>query len=211
MDEVKIDQIDQDAYIKDIQDISIAIDSWDDIFSDFDPSPLEKRVLSEDFLLELRKRYREAQRGNFIITIYAPSSLKDDNSERLVIKRLKQYFKFRDLALLKEIKGLRLKGGLFILSGIVSLGILTLIAYYKMVATFTLDLIGIILVPMGWFGIWEGLSRIIEPAPRLIPEVELFDKLSKATIKFKYASLIKPAETAAFPEPASDKQLNLGV
>ena len=208
MDEVKVDL---DVHIKDIQDISIAIDSWDDIFSDFDPSPLEQRILSEDFLLELKKRYREARRGHFIITIYAPLSLKDDSSERLVIKRLKQYFKFRHLALKKEIINLRLKGLIFVVSGTIALGFLTLIAYYKMLSTFVLDMVGIILVPLGWFGVWEGFSRIIEPSPRLIADAELFEKLSKASIKFKYGPIKAAENSSSVAVSGTDKQLNLGV
>lgn len=184
--------------IKDAQEITIAIDSWDDVFSDFDPSPLADRVLSEDFILELRKRYRESSRGNFLVTIYAPQTLKDENSERIVLKRLKQYFKLRHLSLAKDIFDLRKKGGIFVLAGAIVLAVLTLLTYSKSLNMLTLDLLGIVLVPLGWFGIWEGFSRIIEPAPKLLLDLELFGKLSKATIKFKYAS---PAAPKTPPEP----------
>ncbi len=173
--------------IKDIQDISIAIDSWDDIFSDFDPSPLEQRILSEDFLSELKKRYRETQRGNFLVTIFAPLALKDEVSERLVLKRLKQYFRFRTLSLQKEINGALRKGVLFVLFGIIFLASLTLMAYFKVLDSLMIELIGIVIMPLGWFGIWEGFSRVIEPAPSARQELEIFSKLAKATFKFKYA------------------------
>ncbi|HAJ57140.1 MAG TPA: hypothetical protein DCL35_05160 [Candidatus Omnitrophica bacterium] len=178
---------DVEEHIRDIQEISIAIDSWDDIFSDFDPSPLESRILSGDFLAELKKRYRETQRGNFIVTVYAPLFLKDDTSERLVIKRLKQYFKFRHLSVQKEINDAIARGMLFVVCGVVFLSFLTLGAYYKIFNTLTLELIGIILMPLGWFGIWEGFSRIIEPLPLSKQDLELFGKFAKAQYKFKYA------------------------
>lgn len=176
-----------EEHIRDIQEITIAIDSWDDIFSDFDPSPLEHRILSEDFLAELKKRYRETQRGNFVITIYAPLSLKDGLSERLVIKRLKQYFKFRHLELRKEIAEAVKKGMLFVFFGIIFLASLTLMAYFKTLDTLSLELVGIILMPLGWFGIWEGFSRVIEPSPLVKQDMDEFGKLTKATFKFKYA------------------------
>ncbi len=178
-------------HIRDIQEISIAIDSWDDIFSDFDPSPLEQRVLSGDFLSELRKRYRETQRGNYIITIYAPLLFKDDNTERIVIKRLKQYFKFRFLSLTRELNHHRAKGGLFIVLGIVALGVMSMVTFYKLLGQLQIELLGIVLIPLGWFGIWEGFSRIIEPAPKLTQELELYSKLVKVMIKFKYAGQVK--------------------
>ena len=180
---------DIDEHIRDIQDISIAIDSWDDIFSDFDPSPLAMRVLSEDFLLELRKRYRETRRGNFIITIYAPLILKNDISERLVIKRLKQYFKFRYLSLIKEQKNIKKKGIKFVFLGMLCLSSLTLITYFRIFDVLTIELISIVLMPLGWFGIWEGFSVIIQPSPFLKQDADLFNKLSKAILRFKYAQI----------------------
>ncbi|MFH1715340.1 MAG: hypothetical protein ABH857_04000 [Elusimicrobiota bacterium] len=172
--------------IKDIQDISIAIDSWDDIFSDFDPSPLTQRVLSGDFLSELKKRYRENARGEFIITIYAPIELEDKGSERIVIKRLKQYFKFRQLSLLKDIRLLRIKGLMLLFFGMLSLGVITFLTYYKTFKQLTIELMGIILMPLGWFGIWEGFSLLIEQDPFIKKDIDLFTKLSRAAFTFKY-------------------------
>ncbi len=185
-----------EEHIKDIQEISIAIDSWDDVFSDFDPSPIDHRILSEDFLSELKKRYRETQRGEFVITIYAPAVLKDEVTERLVNKRLKQYFKFRHLALQKEIALAIRKGSLFVVGGIAFLSSLTMLTYFQMLDKLTLELLAIILMPLGWFGIWEGFSRIIEPAPLLKQDLELFAKLSKAAFKFKYAGSQEEAAVA---------------
>lgn len=175
--------------IKEFNEISLAIDSWDDVFSDFDPSPLEYRVLSEDFLLELRKHYRETPRGSYVITIYAPAVLKDDVSERLVVKRLKQYFKFRHLAAQKEINVCVKKGIIFVLFGIVFLSSLILIAHYQLLSKLVIELLSIVFMPLGWFGIWEGFSRIIEPAPLLKQDLELFSKLSKTSFKFRYAGM----------------------
>jgi hypothetical protein len=185
-----------EEHIRDIQDITIAIDSWDDIFSDFDPSPLEHRILSEDFLAELKKRYRETQRGNFVITIYAPASLKDGLSERLVIKRLKQYFKFRHLALLKEISARIRKGLIFVIMGVIFLASLTFMAYFKVLDDLAIELVGIILMPLGWFGVWEGFSRIIEPSPKAKQDADAFGKLAKAMIKFRYAGEEGPSQAA---------------
>ncbi len=178
----------EEEHIQDIQDVSVAIDTWDDIFSDFDPGPVEKRVLSEDFLTEIKKRLREPRRGQVTVTFLAPAVLKDEESERKVIRRLKQYFKFRSLSVLKEINDLRRRGFYFVLTGICSLATLTFLAYYKTVGELTMELIGIILMPLGWFGIWEGFSRIIEPSPYMKKDYGIFSRLAKANIKFNYVS-----------------------
>ncbi len=177
----------EEEHIQDIQDLSVAIDTWDDIFSDFDPGPIEKRVLSEDFLTEIKKRFREHRTGQVTVTFLTPSALKDEELERKVIRRLKQYFKFRSLSVLKEINDLRRRGFYFVLTGIFSLATLTLLTYYRVAEQLVLELIAIILMPLGWFGIWEGFSRIIEPSPYMKKDHEIFTRLAKASIKFSYA------------------------
>ncbi|MGE5279551.1 MAG: hypothetical protein ACM3L6_02250 [Deltaproteobacteria bacterium] len=178
----------EEEHILDTQEMSVAIDTWDDIFSDFDPRPIEKRVLSEDFLTEIKKRFRESGAGQVTVAFMAPAALKDEEFERKVIKRLKQYFKFRSLSVLKEINDLRRRGFYFLLTGIVSLATLTLLTYYKAADTLSLELLAIILMPLGWFGIWEGFSRVIEPSPYMKRDHEVFSLLAKATIKFNYES-----------------------
>ncbi|MFH0732970.1 MAG: hypothetical protein V2A72_08680 [Candidatus Omnitrophota bacterium] len=172
--------------IKDINEISVAIDRWDDIFSDFDPSPIEHRTLSEDFIYELKKRHRESKSGRFIITIYAPKSLHDEATEKMVINRLKQYFHFRALQEKKQLRGVRITGFVFVACGISSLALLTILTYSKKFTDLTIELIGIVFMPLGWFGLWEGFSRIVDSSPLLRQDENLFIRLSKASYQFKH-------------------------
>ena len=110
-----------------LKEISIILDVWDDIFSDFDPRPLDERALSEDFISELKKRYRETTKGNLLISFFAPKGLKDEKSEQVVVNRLKKYFKYRALQDRREIYTMRKKGVVFILIGICFLSSITLI------------------------------------------------------------------------------------
>ncbi len=172
--------------IKDIKEISIAIDTWDDIFSDFDPRPLGSRALSEDFIAELKKRYRETRKGAFLVTIYAPISLKNAESEKAVTQRLKKHFKHRSMQRQKELNRIRKRGGMFVMMGICFLGFLTIITYFQLYRALTIEIMGIIFMPLGWFGIWEGFSKIIDTSPMVIQEEKLFNKLSKAIYQFRY-------------------------
>lgn len=172
--------------IKSLKEISIVIDNWDDIFSDFDPRPPGERVLSEDFILELKKRYRETRKGIFIVIIHAPLSLKDETTEKKVVKQIKRHFKYRFLQRKKESKNLRIRGIAFVIMGICSLGFLTLITYYKFFSNLTIELLGIIFMPLGWFGIWEGFSKLVDTSPTFVKEMRLFNKLSSATYRFEY-------------------------
>lgn len=172
--------------IRELKEIDIVIDTWDDIFSDFDPSPFSERTLSEDFILELKKRYRETRKGDFAVTIYAPVQLKDAKSESTVIQRLKRHFKHRSLQRQKEIARIRIKGIIYVLFGICFLTFLTLAAYFKIFNHLAIEILGIVVMPLGWFGIWEGFSKIMDTSPKFIQEEMLFDKLSRAQYRFKF-------------------------
>lgn len=176
----------QDQRIRDLKEIPIVIDSWDDIFSDFDPRPLGERILSEDFIIELKRRYRESKTGNFIVTICAPISLKDEKAESTVLMRLKKHFRHHLLQRQKEITRLRIRGVIFVAVGISFLTFLLLITYFKMFSELTIEMLSIIFMPLGWFGIWEGFSKLVDASPGFIKEEILFNKLSKATYRFQY-------------------------
>ena len=170
----------------DLREIAIVIDTWDDIFSDFDPRPLGERMVSSDFINELRKRYKETRSGDFLITIYAALFLKNVDSERIVTKRLKQHFRQKFLQKKKILIYIRIRGVVFVIIGICSLSFLTLATYYKFLNELTIQLAGIILMPLGWFGLWEGFSKLIDTSPTLIEDTKLFEKLSKAKYDFRY-------------------------
>jgi len=172
--------------IKELREIAIAIDTWDDVFSDFDPRPLSERALSEDFIIELKQRYRETNKGDFIVIICAPQALNDKKSERMVAKRLKRHFLHRALLRKKANVRIRLRGVIFVLCGICFLSFLTLAAYYKIFSDLVLNIISIVVMPLGWFGIWEGFSKIVDITPAFLNEEVFYAKLAKAQYRFQY-------------------------
>ena len=181
--------------LQDLKEIAIVIDSWDDIFSDFDPRPLNERTVSGDFIEELKKRYKETRKGNFIIKICAPVSLKEEESERKVVQRLKKEFRFRQLRRKKSLIRIRIRGIIFVLIGVSSLTFLSLATYFKFLSQLRIEMLNIVLMPLGWFGFWEGLSKLIDTSPAPAQEAVLFEKLAKATYQFNYIEAeVKPAK-----------------
>lgn len=172
--------------LSDLKEIAIVIDTWDDVFSDFDPRPLGDRTVSGDFIEELKKRYRETRAGDFSITIYAPVSLRDDRSERMVVSRLKKHFRLRYLENEKGIGRRRVKGAVLEVIGVFSLTFLTVVTYFKLFGKLAIEILNIFFMPLGWFGMWEGLSRIVNTPYDMLQERLLYNKLSKAGYKFKY-------------------------
>ena len=172
--------------IKYLKEIGIVIDNWDDIFDDFDPRPLNERTVSGDFIYELKRRHKETRRGGFTITIHAPIALKDSKAERMVTQRLKKHFNYQFLQRKKEIIKTRVRGAIFVCIGISSLSFLTLATYFKFLNELTIEIVSIVLMPLGWFGFWEGLSKLVDTSPKFIQEERLFEKLSKTTYRFQY-------------------------
>ena len=172
--------------IKDLKDIGIVIDSWDDIFDDFDPRPLNERTVSGDFIYELKRRHKETRRGGFTVTIHAPVALKDARAERMVTQRLRKHFNHQFLQRKKENIKTRIRGALFVGIGIASLSFLTLATYFKFLSELAIEIASIVLMPLGWFGFWEGLSKLIDTSPKFIQEERLFEKLSKTAYRFEY-------------------------
>lgn len=169
----------------DLNEIAIVIDSWDDVFSDFDPRPLSQRTLSEDFIEEMKRRYRETRTGEFSITIYLPDGLRNANSEKMVRQRLKKHFHHQALLEQKYLTQARLRGALYMVMGVCSLGVLTLLIYSKTLSELHTDLIGIILMPIGWFGIWEGFSKLVDISPTAMFRKGLSEKFARARFTFK--------------------------
>lgn len=169
-----------------LKEISIILDVWDDIFSDFDPRPLNERALSEDFINELKKRYRETAKGDLLISFFAPQNLKDEQSETMVIHRLRRYFKDRASQKRHDIRRMWARGGAFVLFGLASLSSITLVSYFHVVADFTERLLEILFVPLGWFGIWEGFLQLVNASPRFAQDEKLYRKLAAAEYHFHY-------------------------
>jgi hypothetical protein len=172
--------------LEDINAISIAIDTYDDIFSDFDPRDLTQRDLSEDFIIELTRRHRQDIKGKYDVVLVAPKSIEDPVAEKKIISRLNRYFNLKHARYVKAIKHIRMRGLLYIVSGMALLIAFALLTYYKKLDPLTREVAGIMFVPLGWFGIWEGFSKVVDIPFRLESDTQVYRKLSRATYKFEH-------------------------
>ncbi len=176
--------------IKDFQEITVALDTLDDIFSDFDPRPLHQRALSEDFLKEIQKFYKESAIGKIIVVFLGPLALKEllekNQWEKLIIGHLHQEFRSRSQQAKKAIQSIRKTGARFITFGAILLVTLTFLRIFKFFPPLALEIGTELLLPLGWFGMWEGFSNLVETPYKLKEEVIMYDKLSKAQYSFKF-------------------------
>ena len=59
---------------KQLSQISMWMDSYDDIFSDFDPRPSSQRSISDDFLIESRRAAKDKVTGTFELKLLIPDN-----------------------------------------------------------------------------------------------------------------------------------------
>ena len=163
--------------------INIWLDRYDEIFSDFDPSPYTHRIVSDDFISEVRRIYGDKQGHIKEFNLYLPEAVRNESEEMMIKKRLHEFFRMRFENFLKEFKGIRRKGIIFALLGIV---LLTIISYLLSLKSFTgiMQYIFIAAEPGGWFLVWMGLDYMFFINKPKKPEMEFYKKLYGAEISF---------------------------
>lgn len=165
----------------------VALDNYDDIFSDFDYSDYSKRLLSDDFLKELRRRHEERKKGEYEVTFTIPKKQRNSKIESLVKKRIKNHFKDHLTKIGKTIKQNQLSGVVKVVVGF-SISIFLF--------TFSLqDIVPIItlLSVLSWYFLWAGYTDIFESAQKLRGKRGFFEKFHKAKFSFvDEESLLKP-------------------
>jgi len=160
--------------------ISLILDRYSDIFSDFDPRPFSERALSDDFIQEC-KRASSNKDYEFELSFIIPKKEKNIEHEMVIKKRLKNYFQKHSNEKQKEVKSIKREGFIWFLVG----------ALVMFGATFLYDLEGfffkflmIISEPAGWFMFWEGLGKVFLDAKEKKPDADFYEKMANAKISF---------------------------
>jgi hypothetical protein len=188
-----------------MKSIQIALDSYDDIFSDFDESPYSSRVLSDDFLKEIKKRYYETKKGEFELRFTLPSAKRDSKVESIIKKRLRDYFKnevdyfSEKIAKTKNEGLLRIFVGFFLLSLEVALDTFGVGGLYA-------KILSVIIVPAGWYGFYSGFEYFFEQ-PKEFESLRVFnEKFYKAKYEFvSEEDVLKSIEGMSEMKPQEQK------
>ncbi|MBI4919512.1 hypothetical protein HY837_06270 [archaeon] len=164
--------------------ISLWIDDYNDIFSDFDPRPYSERALSVDFLDEANRATRDKASGQIVLKLLAPANKRKINDENTIKKRLKEHFKRRVKMAEEEIKKLKHQGLLFTVIGILLMISASFVLFKHPETSFLGSFLLVFLEPAGWFFFWEGLAMIIFESKKLKPNLEFNEKMEKCEYEF---------------------------
>ncbi len=166
-----------------LSEISLWIDTYDDIFSDFDPRPYNQRAISDDFLNELMKATRSKTSGKTEIRFLVPAKIRSTHQEAVIKKRLQEYFHRRISIFKQEKKELIIHGLRFTGIGIALMIFATLLLSKGADNVLTNFLI-ILLEPAGWFLFWNGMDALIYRVKAKKPEFEFNKNMAKTEVTF---------------------------
>ncbi|HVM31500.1 MAG TPA: hypothetical protein VMU88_00055 [bacterium] len=163
--------------------IRLALDDYDDIFSDFDPQPYAERMLSDDFLYELKRAALDKEEGGLALTLLMPREKRNAAQEKVILERLKGHFRRRHRRLEDRAKADKRAGLRMAALGLIFMG---LAAWLLSLAERTLwvSLSLVLLEPAGWFIFWEGGELLLSQAREINPDLVFYRKLSGARILF---------------------------
>lgn len=165
-------------------EIALWLEGYDDIFSDFDPSPYSHRILSDDFLLEAMKASRDRGKDGGELKFLIAPEVRNHNHEAIIKKRLHDYFIKQYHLLEKERKGIISKGFLFIICGVLLMLFGSVISAFYLDKHFIYNFIFVLVEPAGWFLFWEGLNHAIYESKKNQPNLNFYKKMSKCKISF---------------------------
>jgi hypothetical protein len=163
--------------------ISLLLDSYDAIFSDFDPRPFNERSISDDFLIEAQKVIRETDEGAFELHFLIPKNLHNPHEDGLVKERLHHHFRQSEHQIQTSLHQDLKKGILITALGFLFM-LITSVATVLSPQNSWLDVTLVVFEPAGWFLVWYGLDAIFYQTKQKKNDLAFYRKMTKAEIHF---------------------------
>ena len=167
-----------------LSEISLILDTYDDLFSDFDPRTLDKRSLSEDFLSDIKRATKEKKSGVIELNFLIPLEQKKEEKEAMIRKRLHEHFRKHYELIQKEVQFVRTRGIIMVVVGVI-LSILTAVFVYPHVdENVFMSIVLILIEPAAWFTIWEGANKFFDGWKYESLDLEFYKKMVKCEVSF---------------------------
>lgn len=163
--------------------IPIALDDYNDVFDDWDPSPFKLRDIEDEFLDFLFDSVEDIpQKESLVFEFSIPSHLKDETKEKQLICALQYQFEYMLSRNLKKRRHENLEALKYFVLGIMFF----LIAYLKLIDT-DIMIFRILedgLFVGGWVFMWETFSNLFIESRELHEEKVTIKRFMNALIKF---------------------------
>ena len=162
--------------------IPLVLDSYDDIFSDFDARSYSEKALSGDFLLECKKASVD-KNDKIRLRLFLPKNKRNLLEEIKIKKRLKEHFNKHFRQKKREITGMKMEGAFWAFMGAVMM-VVSAFFLGKQDLSFGIHLLTTLVQPAGWFFLWEGLAKILIAPKEKLPDYYFYKKMSGSEISF---------------------------
>ena len=164
-------------------EINILLNSYNDIFSHFDPSPYTERILSDDFIMTVKNVSKNKTGINVILRLNLPVDARDEQKEKKIATRLHNYFGNVYQQLRSEIRKKNNKGLLITFIGVIIMTIASYISFIKP-EKYSVHLLLVLFEPAGWFLVWVGLDYLVYASKETKKELVFYTKMKTAEIIF---------------------------
>ncbi|PBQ30530.1 hypothetical protein CNR22_01680 [Sphingobacteriaceae bacterium] len=163
--------------------ISLWVDCYDDIFSDFDLRPYTSRNISDDFLRELRKLSHETDSHIDELRLLLPERARDKTSETIITKRLHGHF-IKNLHYFQKKK--KTEGKKDVMLSLIGIFMMVCAGYISSMKsqTVSLHILLVVFEPAGWFLVWISMEHLINTTRKEKPEIEFYSKMTKSKTVF---------------------------
>jgi hypothetical protein len=165
-------------------EVSLWLDYYDDIYSDFDSRHYLKRRISEDFLFELRNALKYKKERVLDLLLLLPEQKREEPSEATIINSLKNFFSEQFRINADKCRRKLNRGVILGVTGVIIMTLNSIIGF-KGAHSLPLVALKVILEPGGWFLLWASLDFLFYDWKELKKEREFFKELAEVNIHFK--------------------------
>lgn len=166
-----------------LAEVSILLSSYNDIFSDFDPSPYSERTLSDDFIIQAKKFTKNKGGNKMSLKLLIPASLRNEQEEKVITKRLHSHFREIYQQLVDDKKKTNIRGVVLAVTGITFMMVASYLSFMK-AEKFHLHFLFVLFEPAGWFLLWAGLEHLVYFSKSTKKDIDFYSKMIKSEIKF---------------------------
>ncbi len=168
--------------LPELAEISIWLDTYDDVFSDFDPRPYKQRTMSDDFINAAKKEIKESTEGKLEMILMIPVNLRVTAHEDTIRKRIRDYFRINYESLSKKTRYLQ-RWGYIIFAGAITSIFISSLVHDIQAPLIIQNLLYSIFEPMGFFMLFTGLDQVIS-AGKNKENIEFYRKIAEGNIRF---------------------------
>lgn len=159
------------------RDVSIRLERYSDIFSDFDIRPYSRRSLSIDFMDEIKRAVVEKDDEGIELILYMPEKDRNESQEVVIKERLFNYFRRHSHLLLDEKNHVKKVGAWMVVLGVIFMVLATLVLFEDPSQNLWLSFLLVFLEPAAWFLLWEGMDQVIFNSKKNNPELAFYKKM----------------------------------